>query len=59
MADFGNWKQENLVKFAFEASQLIADKETEIRNLKSDLKACMDAYRRLNTSIEAEEKTKT
>ena len=59
MADFGNWKQENLVKFAFEASQLIADKETEIRNLKSDLKACMDAYRRLNTSIETEEKIKT
>lgn len=59
MADFGNWKQENLVKFAFEASQLIADKEVEIRGLKSDLKSCMDAYRRLNKSIETQEKNKT
>jgi len=52
MADFKNWKQENLVKFAFEASQLIADKETEIRGLKSDLKSCLDAYRKLNATIE-------
>lgn len=60
MADFSTWKQENLVKFAFEASQLISDKETEIRGLKSDLKACMDAYRRLNLSIhETQEKNKT
>jgi len=59
LADFKNWKQENLVKFAFEASQLIADKETEIRGLKSDLKSCMDAYRRLNKTIEAKEKTET
>lgn len=54
MADFKNWKQENLVKFAFEASQLIADKETEIRGLKSDLKSCLDAYRKLNATIEKE-----
>ena len=52
MADFSSWTQDNLVKFAFEASQLIADKETEIRGLKSDLKSCMDAYRKLNATIE-------
>lgn len=54
MADFSTWTQENLVKFAFEASQLIADKETEIRVLKSDLKSCMDAYRKLNATIKEE-----
>ena len=59
MADFKIWKQDNLVKFAFESSQLIADKEAEIRHLKSDLKACMDAYRELNISIHEKEKTKT
>jgi len=59
MADFTTWKQENLVKFAFEASELIADKEAEIKHLKSDLKTCMDAYRRLNLSIHEKEKTKT
>ena len=59
MADFSTWKQENLVKFAFEASELIAERETEIRELKSDLKACMDAYRRLNISIHEKEKIKT
>lgn len=47
---------ENLVKFAFEASQEIADKETTIRHLKSDLKACMNAYRELNTSINEKKK---
>lgn len=51
MADFKTWKMENLVKFAFEASQEIADQETKIRHLKSDLKSCMDAYRKLNKSI--------
>ncbi len=60
MADFTTWKQENLIKFAFEASQLIADKESEIKHLRSDLKACMDAYRKLNLSInEAQKKNKT
>lgn len=59
MADFTTWKQDNLIKFAFESSQLIADKEAEIRHLKSDLKACMDAYRELNISIHEKEKTKT
>ena len=59
MADFSTWKQDNLVKFAFEASELIADREAEIRHLKSDLKACMDAYRKLNTSINEKEKNKT
>lgn len=60
MADFTTWKQENLIKFAFEASQLIADKEDEIQHLKSDLKTCMDAYRKLNLSInEAKEANQT
>ena len=58
MADFKTWKMENLVRFAFEASQEIADKEATIRHLKSDLKACMDAYRKLNQSIN-ETKTET
>ena len=51
MADFSTWKQENLIKFAFEASQEIADKEATIRHLRSDLKSCMNAYRELNKSI--------
>ena len=59
MADFTVWKQENLIKFAFESSQLIADKEAEISNLKEDLKACINAYRELNLSIHEKEKTKT
>ena len=54
MADFSSWTQENLVKFAFEASQLIADKETEIRGLKSDLKSCIESYRKLNATIKEE-----
>jgi hypothetical protein len=58
MADFTIWKQENLIKFAFEATQLIADKEMEIKELKSDLKDCMKAYRKLNLSINEKEKTK-
>jgi len=60
MADFTIWKRENLVKFAFDSSQLIADKETEINHLKEDLKDCIEAYRRLNLSIhEEQEKNKT
>ena len=42
---------ENLVKFAFEASQEIADQEVKISHLKSDLKCCMEVYRKLNKSI--------
>lgn len=56
MADFKTWKMENLVKFAFEASQDIADKEATIRHLRSDLKDCMDAYRKLNISINETQK---
>jgi hypothetical protein len=59
MADFTTWKLENLVKFAFESSQLIADKEQEINYLKQDLKDCIDAYRKLNLSINEEKKIKT
>lgn len=51
MADFKAWKQENLIKFAFDASEKIAEYESTIRHLKSDLKDCMDAYRKLNKSI--------
>lgn len=58
MADFKTWKMENLVKFAFEASQEIADQQEKIRHLKSDLKSCMNAYRELNKSIN-ETKTET
>lgn len=56
MADFKTWKMENLVKFAFEASQEIADQEVKIRHLKSDLRSCMDAYRKLNLSINETQK---
>jgi hypothetical protein len=59
MADFTVWKRENLIKFAFESSQLIADREEEINHLKEDLKACINAYRELNLSIHEKEKTKT
>jgi hypothetical protein len=48
MADFSSWTRENLVKFAFEASQLIATQRVEIEYLQDDLKACMKAYRDLN-----------
>lgn len=48
MADFGSWSAENLVKFAFESSNKISEQEQEIRHLRSDLKACMEAYRKLN-----------
>lgn len=57
MADFSTWKIENLVKFAFEASQEIADKEETIRHLRSDLKACMEAYRKLNATISEKKET--
>lgn len=48
MADFSSWSAENLVKFAFESSNKISEQEQQIRDLKSDLKACMEAYRKLN-----------
>ena len=48
---------ENLVKFAFEASEQIAEYESTIRALKSDLKACMDAYRKLNATISEKKET--
>jgi hypothetical protein len=48
MADFSSWSRENLVKFAFDASQLIATQKIEIEYLQDDLKACMKAYRDLN-----------
>lgn len=48
MADFSSWNKENLVKFAFEASQMIATQKAEIEYLQDDLKACMEAYRELN-----------
>lgn len=48
MADFSSWTRENLVKFAFDASQLIATQKAEIEYLQDDLRACMEAYRELN-----------
>ena len=48
MADFSSWTRENLVKFAFDASQLIALQKAEIEYLQDDLRACMEAYRELN-----------
>jgi hypothetical protein len=52
MADFSSWSKENLVKFAFEASQMIATQKVEIEYLQDDLKACMKAYRELNLKID-------
>jgi hypothetical protein len=46
--DFRTWSQENLLKFAFEATQKIAEQSEEIRHLQDDLKAAMKAYRELN-----------
>jgi hypothetical protein len=48
MADFSSWNKENLIKFAFEASEMIATQKAEIEYLQDDLKACMEAYRDLN-----------
>lgn len=56
MTDFRTWTAENLAKFAFEASNKIAEQGMEIRHLKSDLKACMEAYRKLNARDQAQEK---
>lgn len=57
--DFRTWSLDNLAKFAFEASDKIAAQGMEIQDLKADLKACMDAYRKLNLSINEKEKTET
>lgn len=46
--DFRAWTLENLAKFAFEASEKIADQEAELRHMKSDLKTALTAYRELN-----------
>jgi hypothetical protein len=52
MADFNSWNKENLVKFAFEASEMIATQKTEIQYLQDDLKACIEAYRQLNLQVD-------
>ena len=52
MADFSSWSKENLVKFAFEASQMIASQKAEIEYLQGDLKACIEAYRQLNLKVD-------
>ena len=46
--DFRAWSLENLAKFAFEATNKLSEQEKEIAFLRDDLKACMDAYRKLN-----------
>lgn len=51
MADFSSWTRENLVKFAFDATEKIAVQQAEIAYLQDDLKACMEAYRELNLQV--------
>ncbi len=48
MTNFRSWTLENLAKFAAEASNRIADQELELKELKKDLKAAINAYRELN-----------
>jgi len=50
--DFSTWDPKNLVKFCFEASQMLADQDKEIKGLREDLKAAIKAYREINKKIQ-------
>ena len=45
--DFQSWRLENLAKFAEEAYDKLREQHEEIEHLKLDLKAAMEAYRKL------------
>ena len=47
MADFDSWSKESLVRFAYDASARMDEQKREIDDLRSDLKAAMEAYRDL------------
>lgn len=49
MADFTSWTRENLVKFCFEASEMLSEQDGEISTLREELKAAIRAYRYINT----------
>jgi len=49
VADFSTWTRENLVKFCFDASEMLADQDGEISTLREELKAAIRAYRYINT----------
>lgn len=49
--DFWTWSRENLLKFAGQATQKILEQDLEIKELKKDLKAAINAYRQLNKGI--------
>lgn len=47
MADFSTWTQENLARFAAEATDKLQEQADRIQQLQSDLKDALDAYRAL------------
>jgi len=47
--DFSTWTHANLVKFANETYAKVIDDVYEMEQLRKDLKACIQAYREINT----------
>jgi hypothetical protein len=47
MSNFQIWEQQNLVRFAQEASQKLLAQQKEIEQLRDDLRVAIDAYRQL------------
>ena len=45
MADFDSWSKDSLVRFAYDATHRMDEQKREIDDLRSDLKAAMEAYR--------------
>jgi hypothetical protein len=45
--DFASWRQENLVKFAQEAHDLMQAQTEQLEQLRQDLKTALEAYRSL------------
>jgi hypothetical protein len=47
MSNFQIWEQQNLARFAQEASQKLLAQQKEIEQLRDDLRVAIDAYRQL------------
>ena len=47
MTDFQAWEQNNLAKFAEEATSKLLEQQEEIKALRDDLRVALDAYRQL------------
>ena len=45
MADFTTWTQENLAKFAQDATDKMTEQNEQIQQLQCDLKDAIEAYR--------------